>query len=465
MPKQSIFKVWFGGLLSAVSFLNKIFGWFRSFDWLKSNAPSVWSTLVNPAVEYTIIVGGLVLAAVGLREIWKFRQSPRSDSTTPSAATHGHQSPINTAGRDIIQNFFQPPPSAAADQVPSGHDEVTERKASRGGPELVIDYEYEENTRPWPPPDKNNKPQAPLTVRNISSEPAYNVVLRPLEINGAVTAFDPPLVSYIENGKPVNIVARITGGSPLFRDRLPYFLRQSYEDKSVDELMSEKSFYLTLDYDDGKHPASLYTTTCELKYRRWHDLTVMGRVQRQLRAVDGEPDALLQETPLRFHEWHSGSSRAYPQVSIGQPSWVSVVNQEVKVPKTAKNVISRVEFKNDAGTLAIPSTECAWYEKRDVNGIKGEGWVRTTDIEAGDDQSFVLFVLDKNSNDIFVCGTNFAPIATLAPGHWTAHIFVESDNLLGFQGTIGFTLSKHGLVPDRPAFTKLFSVEPRLKSL
>ena len=66
-----MFKVAFGGILSAVSLLNLLFGWFRAFDWLQNNAPTIWGFLVNPVTQYTLIISGLVLSATGLRVIWQ----------------------------------------------------------------------------------------------------------------------------------------------------------------------------------------------------------------------------------------------------------------------------------------------------------------------------------------------------------------------------------------------------------
>ena len=69
MPKQSVLKACFGGILSFASLLNKIFGWLRSFDWLQQNAPSLWNGLVSPIVEYLPIIVGVALSARGLWEI------------------------------------------------------------------------------------------------------------------------------------------------------------------------------------------------------------------------------------------------------------------------------------------------------------------------------------------------------------------------------------------------------------
>jgi len=55
VSRQPLLKVVFGGVLSAASLLNLMFGWFRAFDWLQKNAPPVWKLLVNPGTQYTLI--------------------------------------------------------------------------------------------------------------------------------------------------------------------------------------------------------------------------------------------------------------------------------------------------------------------------------------------------------------------------------------------------------------------------
>src|SRR5712691_2968956 len=98
---------------------------------------------------------------------------------------------------------------------------LTGKPAAVGGPELVIDYEYEEHENPWPEPRRNNKPNAPLIIRNLAGETAYNVVLLPLEIKCAVLTFDPPLIPYVDKANPSRVLAVVPGSSPIPPNCLP----------------------------------------------------------------------------------------------------------------------------------------------------------------------------------------------------------------------------------------------------
>lgn len=130
-------------------------------------------------------------------------------------------------------------------------------------------------------------------------------------------------------------------------------------------------------------------------------------------------------TGLEFQEWHSGSDRSFPVIDLGHPSWISVANTLIDIPKKA-----------------VPIAE----------------------IEGGEDQSFILFVTGKDHR-IWVCKAGQIPVAVLDLGHWRANIIVESDNVDGFEGTVSFTILPHrGLAPDNPAFIRRRSVARRLKS-
>ena len=93
-----------------------------------------------------------------------------------------------------------------------------------------------------------------------------------------------------------------------------------------------------------------------------------------------------------------------------------------------------------------------------------EGWILVGEIESGEDQSFVLFVITEN-NAVWVCKSGLIPIARLDADHWCAKIIVQSDNLEEFEGSLGFTISHCGgaLLQDNPAFVRRRSVPPRLK--
>jgi hypothetical protein len=108
MPKASIFKVSFGGLLSVLSGLNWVFGWIMAFDWLQKNASGFWGVLVNPITQCLLIVLGLLLSGTGLWEIWRFKhKSTNADSSprTPTLDVSGDRARVvqgSNAGRDFI---------------------------------------------------------------------------------------------------------------------------------------------------------------------------------------------------------------------------------------------------------------------------------------------------------------------------------------------------------------------------
>jgi len=142
-----------------------------------------------------------------------------------------------------------------------------------GGPELVIDYKYSEDSK------DSHDANAPLVIRNISqSEQAYSIQVLPLRTENGVLNFDPELIPYIEATKSKNVFAWIKEGSPLFKRRLPDFLFSTYKDGSVEELFGTKVFPLCIRY---KGSGSLnFETRCELRFRPWKKQVTVGRIER-----------------------------------------------------------------------------------------------------------------------------------------------------------------------------------------
>lgn len=156
---------------------------------------------------------------------------------------------------------------------------------SRPCPQIVIEYAYEDRHPAWPPPQTNNRINAPLVVKNVSTtSAAYNIRLAPLMVEGVTATFQPSLISVIEAGGRTDVSAQIPGEGPLFRGRLPVFLRRSYKDSSMQEYFEDKSFVLTVEYEDGEHPVRSYETQCQLVYRRYNDRIYMGQVKLRLRS-------------------------------------------------------------------------------------------------------------------------------------------------------------------------------------
>jgi hypothetical protein len=116
-------------------------------------------------------------------------------------------------------------------------DYVKPTAGPEGGPEVVVDYSFEEK-KPWEALNtRSTDPRAPLVLRNISlTDAAYNVCVLPLTIDGETAVFEPAIVPYIEPQGRKEVSTRITGGPPLSLRSLPTFLMRSYKDSSVDEL-------------------------------------------------------------------------------------------------------------------------------------------------------------------------------------------------------------------------------------
>ena len=169
---------------------------------------------------------------------------------------------------------------------------------------------------------------------------------------------------------------------------------------------------------------------------------------------------------LDYDTWHGGTSRGYPtklgEGIDGVPTWVSVKNTNLAVPQLARGVAARIEFVNDAENTRLVVPEADWYFIRQSRSLRQTAWRRVIDIEGGEDQSFVLFVTD-NEGKPCIYKTGASLVGILDDGHWQARLYVSSDNAEGFEGTLGFTLSKHkGLIPDSPAFTMQRRVKPAL---
>jgi hypothetical protein len=153
-----------------------------------------------------------------------------------------------------------------------------------GGPEIVVDYNFEQR-KSWEALNtRNTNREAPLVIRNISTkETAYNVRVLPLMIEGETVTFEPAVIPYIEASGKKDVAARVPGGSPLTIKALPIWLGRSYKDTSTEELFSTKSFPLTIEYESGGSPNRTYQTECQIRYRHWHHVVDIGTTKRRLK--------------------------------------------------------------------------------------------------------------------------------------------------------------------------------------
>lgn len=156
---------------------------------------------------------------------------------------------------------------------------VATAAAPQLGPRLVIEYCYEESSKDWPQRSLNSDPEAPLVIRNVDPQrAAYNVKLLALTVEGKTVKFAPELIPSVEPNGRAQVFAKILGAGPLGKKQLPMFFRQFYNDKSIEELMTDKVYTLMLEYDDGSDTATAHFTECQLSYRRWKDRIEMRAV-------------------------------------------------------------------------------------------------------------------------------------------------------------------------------------------
>ena len=170
---------------------------------------------------------------------------------------------------------------------------------------------------------------------------------------------------------------------------------------------------------------------------------------------------------LTFLQWHSGNARNLPREWPEKgmtPTWVSIKNLAVSPSCTAKNVTVRLDFVNSAHDQLFTVPEAPWYAVKRTGDRTFTGFEHCLDIEGDDEQSCVLFVTDSQSR-LWVYKRPGEPVGILNYDHWTVKVFVTSENIRGFEGTIGFTQTKNSMTSDRPAFTKLRSAEPRLQAI
>lgn len=148
---------------------------------------------------------------------------------------------------------------------------------------------------------------------------------------------------------------------------------------------------------------------------------------------------------LRFQIWHGGYGKHPAHVDSGSPSWVCIKNTGVAIPRKASNVIASIRWRDDAGQTVLSVPDVDWYQISTVNGIDHQAWRRAVDLEGGEDQSFVFFIKQPNGEYCAVRG-GLQFVGVLNPGHWTATIQVTSDEVEGFEGTLGFTCSNQDLI-------------------
>jgi hypothetical protein len=154
---------------------------------------------------------------------------------------------------------------------------------------------------------------------------------------------------------------------------------------------------------------------------------------------------------LAFREWHSGNISGFPnRYGDGNPSWIAVINEQVAPARKATNVRARLEFLGSSGARRFTVPNADWFYIEHSNSVANEQWQRDVTIEGGQEQSFVFFVQIEGRPWVY---KNLGePIGQLDLDKWRVHITVTSDDAHGFEGDLGFTITRSGLQPNHRAF-------------
>lgn len=202
-------------------------------------------------------------------------------------------------------------------------------------------------------------------------------------------------------------------------------------------------------------------------------VTLIPRFRSVRESINPSPSAIL-SPGLESAGWHASDRGKLPihwPDAYSNPSWFCVHNTHATPAKTAKNVTARLEFTNTEKTELLLISEACWFEEKRMartkegmpESVTVERWSHAVEIEGGNEQSFVLFVQNK-PGDLLPHKNGSEPLGPLDYDHWDVKITVSADNVKGFEGILGFTLSRNRLAPDHPAFVRLRDVPPRLES-
>jgi hypothetical protein len=156
------------------------------------------------------------------------------------------------------------------------------------GPFVTIDYEYENSKKSsWLMPQGNTNPNVPLVLENSDpNETAYNVRLLPLTVGDKTVKFEPnDFPSIAGRGKKETRPTYKSGPlSPVCS--LGTFLKNACSGLgwAEEQLMTDQPFCITVEYQDGKTPPTLWESRCTLVFRWYRSKIRMGKVERRLRS-------------------------------------------------------------------------------------------------------------------------------------------------------------------------------------
>jgi hypothetical protein len=171
------------------------------------------------------------------------------------------------------------------------------------------------------------------------------------------------------------------------------------------------------------------------------------------------PDVIpMRVAQLNFLEWHAEHSRSFPgSYGDAHPSWIAVKNTHDAAPRSATNVVARLEFVDSSGTTQFTVPHADWFVVQRTGTTRVESWQRDATIEAGDEQSFVLFATN-DERQVIISKSAGEPIGMLGEDKWRVRIVVTSDDVQGFEGELRFTYMRGSITPDHPAFRRTRTV-------
>lgn len=256
-----------------------------------------------------------------------------------------------------------------------------------------------------------------------------------------------------------------------FNDTLPELEGESFREKmeSAMTLLTERQIAMVLEIAYSNLQGSYH---CRSSFRlRWDALREsIVDVEPLQTSFDPNPPPSAppnvipaQVGELAFADWHPGDTRGFPnQYGDAHPSWIAVVNKQTTPARRATNVTARLEFMDSSGRtqFTVPQTDWFYVERSGTTTV--EGWRRDVTIEGGDEQSFVLF--SQGSGRTIVSKSSGEPTGWLDYDKWRVKIIVTSDDALGFEGDLGFIITRSGLEIDRPAFKLKRTIPPLVVS-
>jgi hypothetical protein len=139
-----------------------------------------------------------------------------------------------------------------------------------------------------------------------------------------------------------------------------------------------------------------------------------------------------------------------------------VRNTQDAPPRTARNVTARLEFEDSSGTTQFTVPNADWFVVQRIGTTKIESWRRDATIEAGDEQSFVLFATN-DKRQVIISKSAGEPIGMLGYDKWRVRIIVTSDDGQGLEGELRFTYTRSNLARDHPAFHRIRTVPPTVR--